>query len=48
MLLKNTLEKLMEDRFLKYQDFAHVHFQNDQSIEDTVKTIHQYLKEQLT
>lgn len=48
ILLKHTLEKLMEDRFLKYQDFAHVHFQNDQSIEDTVKTIHQYLKEQLT
>ena len=47
ILLKKTLERLMDERFLKYQDFAHVHFQNDDDVKVTSNTIYQYLKEQL-
>lgn len=47
ILLKKTLERLMDERFLKYQDFAHVHFQNDDDIKRTILTIILYLKEQL-
>lgn len=47
ILFKKTLERLMDERFLKYQDFAHVHFQNDGDLAVTINTISQYLKEQL-
>jgi shikimate kinase len=47
ILLNKTLERLMDERFLKYQDFAHVHFQNDDDLKITINTILQYLKEQL-
>jgi shikimate kinase len=47
ILLKKTLDRLMDERFLKYQDFAHVHFQNDDDLKITINTILQYLKEQL-
>lgn len=47
ILNQKTLDTLMEERFLKYQDFAHIHFQNEQSVEQTVTTIETYLKEHL-
>ena len=48
ILLKKTLDQLMDERFLKYQEFAHIHIQNDVSIEETVQTVITYIKENLT
>jgi shikimate kinase len=47
ILNRKTLDTLIEERFLKYQDFAHIHFQNEQSIEQTVLSIETYIKEHL-
>lgn len=44
LLKKTTLEQLYDDRFLKYQDFADAIINNNYDIEQTVKVIENYLK----
>jgi shikimate kinase len=44
LLKKKTLEQLYDERFLKYQDFADAIINNNYDINQTVKVIENYLK----
>ncbi|BCR35667.1 shikimate kinase [Mariniplasma anaerobium] len=44
LLKQTTLEQLYDDRFLKYQDFADAIINNNYDIDQTVKVIENYLK----
>ncbi|MCD4826418.1 MAG: shikimate kinase [Acholeplasmataceae bacterium] len=44
LLKKKTLEQLYDERFLKYQDFADAIINNNYDIDETVKVIQNYIK----
>jgi shikimate kinase len=44
LLKQKTLEQLYDERFLKYQDFADAIINNNYDIDQTVKVIENYLK----
>ncbi len=44
LLLKKTLEQLFDERYLKYQDFADVVVNNNVDIEETVKVMINYIR----
>lgn len=44
LLKKKTLEQLYDERFLKYQDFADAIINNNYDVDETVKVIENYIK----